>query len=204
MKNRPLVLVVIAILLTIVGIVALAQWDAGRDRTSANEPGSGDVEARDDSAGDDPAAASNNTPRFVIMFPADWQIARDQMGMAMIASAPLDDADDAFAENANVNEIANPRGLGVQAFYDQQFQLDVARTKLNNFTLISEADAMIGGRPAKRTVYSHTAGRFDLTALVYTITTETHGYVITCSIESEWFNIYRPIFEQAITTFRAR
>ena len=206
MMRKPLVLVVIAIVLTITGIVALAQWDAGRGSPDrADDPTDAtSADNSSDGAGGGAAAADPDGPRFIITFPPTWQVARDQMGMAMIASAPLDDADDAFAENANINEIANPRGLGVQAFYDQQFQLDVARTKLKNFALVSEADAMIGGRPAKRTVYTHTAGQFDLTALVYTITTDTHGYVITCSVESEWFNIYRPIFEEAIATFRAR
>ncbi len=146
---------------------------------------------------------AETTERFTIRFPSSWQVSRNRMGMALIATAPLDGPDDVFSENVNINEIANPRGLDVQAFYKQQFRVDVAREKLTNFQLVSESEAMVGGRPARRTVYRHQAGQFQLTALVYTVVTNSHGYVITCSVENDWFNDYREIFEQAIATFRA-
>lgn len=189
----------VALVLVTAGLAGCQESTAPEDTEPAAPAAS--AAAPENQTAPTPAAEE---PRFTIDFPRDWQVSRNRMGMALIAAAPPDDPEDLFTENVNINEIANPRGLDVQAFYEQQFQIDVAQTRLKNFQLVSEEDATVGGRPAKRTVYRHTAGQFKLTALVYTIATDTHGYVITCSVEDDWFNVYRKTFEDAIATFRAR
>ncbi len=155
--------------------------------------------------GDEAAQITQERPRhsagFALSIPPEWTTQENQLGLALIAVAPLDDPADTFAENVNVNMLDNPTGLSLEDFHTQQFDATALRSVLNDFEPGEVSTATIGSLPAKRATYRHRMGETHIRALTYTIVTDSRAYVLTCSATTDRFDAYLPTFDWICSSF---
>ena len=67
------------------------------------------------------------------------------------------------------------------------------------FVLTSEEQTNLAGAPSALRVLGHTPNR-DI--LAYFITTHQRAFILEFSASSQWFESYRPIFEEMADSFR--
>jgi hypothetical protein len=154
----------------------------------------------DGSAPPAPSAPPTTGPAWSL--PAGWTQKQNELGMTLIAVAPLDDASDKFTENVNVLVADIPADTSLDEFHAQAFDPSQMGTMLTDFKPGDTSSTMLGDLAAKRLTYTHRMGVARLKVLAYTLVRGNKGYVITCSATHDRFDAYVPTFEWIASTFR--
>jgi hypothetical protein len=148
-----------------------------------------------------PGLYVSEADRFSIVPPVGWEKKEGMMGTAVaFLEARQGDSDD-FRENVNIYVENLPARMDL-AGYAKASDANVEKL-LTGYERIQSGAVKLNGQDARRTVYKHKMGVFDLQALSYLLVKDGRGYVITCSAKADAYKDHEPIFERACQTFHA-
>jgi eukaryotic-like serine/threonine-protein kinase len=144
-----------------------------------------------------------------VTYPAHWlkQEGPIATGFAVVFNSPAEGPSDRFSENVNV--FAEP--LPPSVTLDQYYQGCAQGANQQAVKFLERGPATISGRPAYRHVYTGAAPAFlpvpaalSLQCLQYFIVSNSKGYVVTYTAESQKYNKFLPTVEQMLSTLQVK
>jgi hypothetical protein len=148
-----------------------------------------------------PGQYTNQKDRFSIVSPPGWETKEAIMGVAVAFLEPYLGPSDDFRENLNVFVEKLPPSMDLDG-YNNVSNANVEKL-LTDFQRVQSDPVKLNGQDARRMVYRHRLGVFDLQVLSYLLVKDGRGYAITCSAKADAYKDHEPIFEQACQTFHA-
>lgn len=136
---------------------------------------------------------------FSVAFPSNWTISEPGKDTAVSATSPLEDNKDRFAERVDI--IVREQPVTVDLDRTVKSIVD-ALEKESDARIIETESVALGGRSAKRVVYTATFGADRLKNTAYIAQAGSLRYVITCSCAEDEFEKRKPVFDAVMESFR--
>lgn len=146
------------------------------------------------------APFTNPADGYTISFPADWATQAHYLGTSVFSTSPQGDPMDTVRENVNIVAERFAAPLTSQQYY--QSNLISMKQILKDLVIVEASQVQMGPTTAVRAVVSQQVGDRKQKNLVFFIAFGGRAYVITCSAEPHTFDLFRPVFEQIVATFR--
>jgi hypothetical protein len=125
----------------------------------------------------------------------------DPRGSGAAFLEPLQGPDDNFRENINIVVIQFAQNVGLAAYAKANDQ-NMAKLA-SDYQQVESSAVKLNGQDARRTVFKHKVGSFDLQVLSYLLVKGGRGYVLACTAKADAYQEHEAIFEQACRTFHA-
>jgi hypothetical protein len=148
-----------------------------------------------------PQAVSDPHGRFAMSFPTDWEVATKTEGMVALVGAGPPAGGHRPTVNVVVEPLPNPMPPDAYAAAAER----LAQAAFHNYTVIQEASAAIGGRPAYYRYFTwETNTGATLYQLQVFVTEGKTGFVVTGTTLDTRDRILNdmPLVTQIIETFR--
>jgi len=142
---------------------------------------------------------SNAVYGFSVAFPSDWTVSEPGEGAAVRATSPLEDNKDTFPERVDI--IVHEQPASVDLDRAAKDTVDALR-KESDARIVETESVAVGGRSAKRIVYTATFGSDRLKNTAYIAKAGPLRYVITCSCAEDKYDKYKPVFDAIMESFR--
>ena len=137
--------------------------------------------------------------KFSIGFPESWEVIEGVMGRDMVALAPAVDPDDLFLENVNIIYAKLDAPITEEDYY--KFNMQSLQKLLIDYDLEESSDVQLGGRDARKIVFTHTMGVVNAKVLQYLMLIDGQAYVLTFTADPLDFDKYLQQFERIANSF---
>jgi hypothetical protein len=148
-----------------------------------------------------PGEYRNPAKGFSIVFPPDWQVKENEMGLDVIALAPGDGPSDQFHENVTVSSAAMPSPLEAQQILAGN--LEAMRKVITEFKPEDRGTVEINGVKAAWLSYRQLQGQFRLKVKLYALPGRDRAYLIHCVAEELSAPSYEDRFATIARSFRS-
>jgi hypothetical protein len=118
---------------------------------------------------------------FAVVFPPNWAVQEDKMGLDVIALAPLDGPADTFQENVTVSSAPMPTPLAAEQILEGN--LGPMMKVISEFKPEDRGTVEINGVKAAWLSYSQLQGQFRLKVRLYAVPGRDRAYLIHCVAE---------------------
>lgn len=137
---------------------------------------------------------------FTLQVPRTWTVKRDVLGLRVLALAPLESAEDAFAENVTVTTQDFDAPMTLEAY------AALSRAQLDQFfdspRILADEAVSWGERPARRLTLTAMQGGRPLKFWSEFSLVGQRAYVLTFCAEEGQFARYEERFKAVEQTFR--
>ncbi|MCX5655435.1 MAG: PsbP-related protein [Planctomycetota bacterium] len=151
-----------------------------------------------------PASEIYTSPQegFSLTFPSDWKKSTSGYGMNLEIQPPGQNDPNVFRDDIFVRVEEMGKAMPVE---------DCIRVKIAkgvkvmpDYKEISREPVQVGGRDARRLIYSYKNPNYDVevTSITYFLTSGTRGYTVAANAVSERFPQRKAQFEEVLGTFR--
>lgn len=147
-----------------------------------------------------PGQYRNPAKGFSIVFPRDWQVKENEMGLDVIALAPGDGPSDKFQENVTVSSAAMAKPLDAEEIL--KGNLDAMMKVITEFKPEDRGTVEINGVTAAWLSYRQLQGQFRLKVKLYALPGKGRAYLIHCVAEEASAPSYEERFATIARSFR--
>ncbi len=154
---------------------------------------------------EDPASAVaadgwSNPIAVEIDFPVEWVVQRGSGLIRLIGIAPLEGANDDFAENVNVIVEPIPEGVTWSGYLDARQR--TLLLSLDRYDVLDSDKFELFGFPTVRHLFDYESSDQNLRSLQYLIKVGSEVCVVTCVAEEETYELYVDQFESIVASLR--
>lgn len=155
-----------------------------------------------------PAAAANPASHRVtskssdlsLVLPDKWEVMDQNLGIDLVALAPLLKPDDLFRQNLNVISVKFNDDMTLEDYFN--INKESLRELLEDFDLESAQNATIGGIPAKKLIFTHTVGPVNVKVIQYLVLEGKKAFVITFTADTLDFDKISPDFDKIASSIQ--
>lgn len=154
------------------------------------------------------AAAANPAGHLVtskssdlsLVLPDKWEVMEQNLGIDLVALAPVFKPDDLFRQNLNVISVKFKDDMSLEDYFN--INKESLRELLEDFNLESAQDATIGGIPAKKLIFTHTVGPVNVKVIQYLALVGNKAFVITFTADTLDFDKISQDFDKIASSIQ--
>jgi hypothetical protein len=150
----------------------------------------------------DPGRYYHEAQNFSIAFPDGWRVVEgDGIDAPLVeAVSPWEDEADPFSEHISISVEDFAKNVDLEKFFETLREQDA-----REFSYYEEGeirDARVDGEDAKFSIFDIGMEEGNNRVLSCTIVKGKKGYLISCVAEASKYELYEPVFEAALGSFR--